>query len=149
MLLLFSKMTREIKQYVTELTAATEEKHAILAQLEVAAQIQQGTLPNLAEVNASLQAKKNDYIIKAGMLSAKLVGGDMYDCYLLGSDKLLLFTDGLNEAENNLHEFYGNERLQQVFLHARSPEEIMEEISHFVADAPPCDDKTYLWIERV
>lgn len=102
----------------------------------------------MAEVNASLQAKKNDYIIKAGMLSAKLVGGDMYDCYLLGSDKLLLFTDGLNEAENNLHEFYGNEHLQQVFLHARSPEEIMEEISHFVADAPS-DDKTYLWIERV
>ena len=62
--------------------------------------------------------------------------------------KLLIFTDGLNEAENQQNEFYGDDRLRESFLKAKSPEEIMADIARFVGDAPPSDDKTYLWIER-
>lgn len=64
------------------------------------------------------------------------------------TNKLLIFTDGLNEAENAAHEFYGDERLRTIFLKAQAPEEIMADINSFVGDAPPSDDKTYLWVER-
>lgn len=62
--------------------------------------------------------------------------------------KLLIFTDGLNEAENQQNEFYGDDRLREIFLKAKSPEEIMADIACFVGNASPSDDKTYLWIER-
>lgn len=62
--------------------------------------------------------------------------------------KLLIFTVGLNEAENQQNEFYGDDRLREIFLKAKSPEEIMADIARFVGNASPSDDKTYLWIER-
>ena len=62
--------------------------------------------------------------------------------------KLLIFTVGLNEAENQQNEFYGDDRLREIFLKAKSPEEIMADIACFVGNASPSDDKTYLWIER-
>lgn len=61
---------------------------------------------------------------------------------------LLLYTDGLNEAENADHEFFGNERLEQSFLSASAPEQILAAISGFILDAEQSDDMTYLWLER-
>ncbi|MDO4204498.1 MAG: PP2C family protein-serine/threonine phosphatase [Selenomonadaceae bacterium] len=271
----FTQMTQDIKHYLADLTAAAEAKHSLQSQLDVAALIQQGTLPNLDSINSLLQTRNQPYIIKGSMQAARQVGGDMLDCGCIDDDhilltvgdvagkgvpaalfamvtqalidnstcnkpscisaladiagrvnnaleannretlfvtlwtgilelssgrityvnaghnppmlakldgsgelhlleelsgpvlglmpdipytshtallppdhKLLIFTDGLNEAENRQHEFYGDERLREMFLRAKAPEEIMEDINHFVGDAPPSDDKTYLWVER-
>ena len=65
-------------------------------------------------------------------------------------DALLLYTDGLTEAENTLHEQFGDDRLQAA-LHGRKEavahlETIKQQISVFVDGAPQSDDLTMLFI---
>ena len=87
-------------------------------------------------------------------LSGPVLGlmGDMeyesFEFFLPPGAHLLLYTDGLNEAENGKGEFYSNERLEECFSRAASPDEIYDDIQKFVAGAPQSDDLTYLWLER-
>ena len=65
-------------------------------------------------------------------------------------DALLLYTDGLTEAENTRHEQFGEDRLRAA-LHGRKEavahlETIKQHISVFVDGAPQSDDLTMLFI---
>ena len=65
-------------------------------------------------------------------------------------DALFLYTDGLTEAENVLHEQFGEERMKET-LHGRKTaqshlENIKRQVSLFVGDAPQSDDLTMLFI---
>ena len=65
-------------------------------------------------------------------------------------DAILLYTDGITEAENARHEQFGEERLKAA-LHGRKPskdhqENIKRQVSLFVGDAPQSDDLTLLFI---
>jgi serine phosphatase RsbU (regulator of sigma subunit) len=66
---------------------------------------------------------------------------------------LFLYTDGLNEAENNLQEQFGDKRLLS-FFQSRSNEDCQQIISQmnatvssFVGDAEPSDDLTMLCLK--
>ena len=61
-------------------------KQAIEAQLDIAASIQRGALPHPEDVDAKLDG----YELRAEMHPAKEVGGDMYDCFLLDPQHLLV-----------------------------------------------------------
>ena len=68
---------------------------------------------------------------------------------LKANSHLLLYTDGVTEAENNLAKFYGSERLLEIFGKANSScannlELILADIKQFVNDNPQSDDITML-----
>lgn len=69
---------------------------------------------------------------------------------------ILLFTDGLTEAENGGHAQFGEERIQQVAtrllsMHQHQPQELikqmLQEVHYFVAGAEQSDDLTMLAIQ--
>lgn len=62
--------------------------------------------------------------------------------------KLLLYTDGLNEAENSQQELFDNSRLEEAFARQGSIEDVLHDVQEFVGDATQSDDMTYLWLER-
>lgn len=260
----FAQMTCDIRSYIKNMSAAIAEKESIAAQLNVAAQIQQSSLPDTQEINQRLKG----YSLTAGMFPAKEVGGDMYDCFMLPSgrlaifiadvsgkgvpaalfmmaaktllqsyaqlgdpakilsavndslaennsnmmfvtawlgiiepasgrmeyanaghnypllqesgqpelwlrqrsgpalgvmpglsyknyaitlppdSKLLLYTDGITEAENPRQEFYGAERLARRFQRAHISEDILFSVLEFTEGHPQSDDITFLWLSR-
>lgn len=118
------------------------------------------TTGSLKYINAGhnpplLFSKKGDSMQWLEDLSGPVLGlmdGMTYQVYemtLEKGDKLLLYTDGLNEAENAKGEFYGNERLIKAFERANNPQEIISDIEEFVDGAEQSDDMTYLWFERI
>jgi serine phosphatase RsbU (regulator of sigma subunit) len=69
-------------------------------------------------------------------------------------DTLLLYTDGITEAESPTHDFYGLERLVQV-LQARAGatadstrQAILDSVSSFTQDAPLSDDIALIVLQR-
>lgn len=65
---------------------------------------------------------------------------------------LFVYTDGINEAENNRHEQFGNERLQVLLKknwgNARETSETVHQaVEKFVGDAEPSDDLTKMCIK--
>ena len=65
-------------------------------------------------------------------------------------DAIFLYTDGLTEAENAVHEQYGEERMEEVLRTRNSSEghldDIKQSVAAFVGDAPQSDDLTILFI---
>ena len=66
------------------------------------------------------------------------------------NDALFLYTDGLTEAENSIHEQFGEERMTQALRVWESAnnhlESIKQKVNEFVGDAPQSDDLTMLVI---
>ena len=85
--------------------------------------------------------------------------GESVDC--VWNRPMLIYTDGVNEAENHTQEQFGDERLLRVLNHASQPfgERTPKSHSHFLVDellqavathvdgAEPSDDMTMLCIE--
>lgn len=71
-----------------------------------------------------------------------------YEFTLPFNSKLLLYTDGITEAENPRQEFYGEQRLERRFQRAHIPEDILFSVLEFSEDCPQSDDITFLWLSR-
>ncbi|HEY5123657.1 MAG TPA: PP2C family protein-serine/threonine phosphatase, partial [Ignavibacteria bacterium] len=71
------------------------------------------------------------------------------------NDVALLYTDGIVEAANKNFEFYGEERLKNIFINngGLTPknlcERIIEDVQKFSANGKYSDDKTIVVIKRV
>lgn len=80
-----------------------------------------------------------------------IIAGRIYKNYELTlpiNSKLLLYTDGITEAENPRQEFYGEQRLERRFQRAHIPEDILFSVLEFAEDCPQSDDITFLWLSR-
>lgn len=73
----FEKMSHDIHLYIENIASITAEREQSKAQLDVARKIQYGIVP------ASFSEIRNGIDISALMQSAKEVGGDFYDCFIL------------------------------------------------------------------
>jgi len=68
---------------------------------------------------------------------------------------LLLFTDGVTEAENREHRLYSSERLAKALATARVSDArrvvtvVIDDVSRFIGDAEQADDMTLLAVRRV
>ena len=80
----FEQMNFEVCEYISKLAAVTAEKERIGAELSVAAQIQNDMLPRIFPPFP----ERGEFDIYASMRPAKEVGGDFYDFYLLGENRL-------------------------------------------------------------
>lgn len=80
----FSKMYREIGEYIARLETVTAEKERIGAELDVAAKIQTSMLPCIFPPFPN----RDEFDIYATMDPAKEVGGDFYDFFMVDDDHL-------------------------------------------------------------
>lgn len=78
-------MTGQMKLYLQDLQQATAERQRTATELEMAARIQAGMLPDVAAL-----AGRKEYDLAAAMYTAKEMGGDFYDAYLLDDRHLAL-----------------------------------------------------------
>ena len=81
----FDKMTRDIKDYITNINKATKEREKIESELMIAQTIQYSTLPNVFPPYPN----RTEFNIFAHMETAKEVGGDFYDYYFIGKNKFM------------------------------------------------------------
>ena len=79
----FNDMTEKLKLYIKNLAETTAEKERIATELDLAARIQAGILPN------DFPAQEG-FDLFATMHPAKEVGGDFYDFFFLGDTRLLV-----------------------------------------------------------
>ena len=79
----FNDMTEKLKLYIKNLAETTAEKERIATELDLAARIQAGILPNDFPV-------QEGFDLFATMHPAKEVGGDFYDFFFLGDTRLLV-----------------------------------------------------------
>ena len=76
------------------------------------------------------------------------------DVSLAPGEKLLLYTDGVPEAQNGDREFFGSEQLQEAVLSAQSEpvamvvQEILSRVQNFVGESDPSDDISILALAR-
>lgn len=80
----FNNMTVELKKYIVNLAAETAARERISSELEVAAQIQNDMVPNIFPAYPD----RPEFDIYAEMHTAKEVGGDFYDFFLIDENHL-------------------------------------------------------------
>jgi len=80
----FIKMMGEIKRYIINLAEETTKRERMSSELAVAAQIQSDLLPNVFPAFPA----NSCFDIYAEMHAAREVGGDFYDFFLIGEEKL-------------------------------------------------------------
>ncbi len=82
----FNAMTDELQRHMDELAQATAKAERAKTELEVAASIQAGMLPEAIKA----ERYKGQLDLAAMMHPAKMVGGDFYDFYFMDEDNLVL-----------------------------------------------------------
>jgi len=82
----FEEMDKRLKIYIRENEAAAAEKERFATEMNLAARIQLGMLPDTAAVFS----KRNEIDISASINPAKAVGGDFYDFFFLDETHLAL-----------------------------------------------------------
>ncbi len=93
----------------------------------------------------------------AGMVAGAFPGAVYEQAHyrLAAGDILVVFTDGVTEAQNHAGKFFGEERLLKVLVTARprtaaeALQAIRDALAEFTADAPRFDDITILAIRLV
>ncbi|BBC25664.1 SpoIIE family protein phosphatase [Pseudanabaena sp. ABRG5-3] len=82
----FRRMRDSLQLYIHDLQETTAAKQKLESELSIAAQIQRTMLPRTSTVNSV----NSPYDISAVLKPARIVGGDLYDFFLLGSERLCL-----------------------------------------------------------
>lgn len=82
----FCNMAKDIKTYMANLAQVTAERERVATELNVAKQIQASMLPCIFPAFPN----RTEFDIYATMNPAKEVGGDFYDFFLIGEDKIAL-----------------------------------------------------------
>lgn len=76
----------DLRKYVANMTASNDERSKVEGQLAIAQSIQGGLLPDVNK----LQKILTGYKLMVGFEPTEYVCGDMYDCYMLDDDHLML-----------------------------------------------------------
>ncbi|WP_458405003.1 PP2C family protein-serine/threonine phosphatase [Methanobrevibacter sp.] len=67
------------------------------------------------------------------------------------SDEIVLYTDGITDANNNMNEMYGADKLQSFFNEFKSNDDpinpLLDSINEFCRDAEQFDDMTLLYLK--
>ena len=79
-----AELAQEIDDYLGQISVISAEKERIGAELDIAGQIQEGVLPS----NFPAFPERKEFDIFASMYTAKEVGGDFYDFFLIDDDHL-------------------------------------------------------------
>lgn len=84
------EMRRSLKDYINDLTATTAAKERIESELKIARNIQMSFLPKRLDLGEA----EGLVDLRAKLISAKAVGGDLYDYFMMQSGRHLYFAVG-------------------------------------------------------
>ena len=128
----FEEMDNRLKIYLRENTAITAEKERIQTELDLATRIQRdmlpGTFPPFPEFN--------EFDIYASMKTAREVGGDFYDFFLIDEDHLGLTIADVSDKgiPAALFMMMSRRMLRDYAMTGRSPRQVVELMNRQICD---------------
>ena len=108
--------------------------------------------PYIIRKNFTLETLDQKHGLPLGLFEDKLYSSDTLHLY--SGESLVLYTDGITEAENKYNELFNDKRLQNaLLLRKRSSSKVLtntiiSQVENFVAMAEQSDDITVLVISR-
>ncbi len=126
----FNKMTSDLKICIENLRETTAAKKRIESELEIASQIQLSMLPTIFPPFPD----REEFGIYATMEPAKEVGGDFYDFFLIGEDKLCLIIGDVSGkgVPASLFMVISKTLLKTEALRGISPDEILHRVNNIL-----------------
>ena len=128
-------MERDISEYTENLASVTAEKERVATELDMAAGIQTHMLPSTFPAFPD----RTDFDIFASMVPAKEVGGDFYDFFLAGEDRLCLLIADVSGKGVPAALFMMTARtmLKSVSQGPRSPAEVLRHVNAQICENNP------------
>lgn len=126
----FAYMEKELARYIQNEREAAAERERIRSELRIAAEIQQGALPERLQVPGDMAS------IKAHMVPALEVGGDLYD-YFMVDEHTLMFSLGDVSGKGvpaALFMFATQHMLRSLAMRKLSLEEVMAKLNNTLSE---------------
>lgn len=138
-------MERDLGNYVRTITRVTGEKERIGAELNIASQIQEGMLPSIFPAFP----ERKEFDIYATMHTAKEVGGDFYDFFLIDDDHLaMVMADVSGKGVPAALFMMASKILINNFsaIDRTSPAHILETVNHHICMNNPAEMFVTAWL---
>ena len=138
-------MEQELGDYVTTLTRVTGEKERIGAELNIASQIQEGMIPSIFPAFP----ERREFDIYASMHTAKEVGGDFYDFFLVDDDHLAIVMADVSGKGVPAALFMMASKIlikNYAYVEQKSPARILELVNHQICQNNPAEMFVTTWL---
>ena len=138
-------MERDLGNYVRTITRVTGEKERLGAELTIASQIQEGMIPSIFPAFP----ERPEFDIYANMHTAKEVGGDFYDFFLIDDDHLaLVMADVSGKGVPAALFMMASKILINNFsaIERTSPAHILETVNHHICQNNPAEMFVTVWL---
>ncbi|MCR5626292.1 MAG: SpoIIE family protein phosphatase [Lachnospiraceae bacterium] len=128
----FDEMSKRIEEYTKEVAAVAAEKEKQQAEMNIAMDIQNGNLP----VNFEEFCEGKPFSLFAHMDAAKEVGGDFYDYFMIGEDRVcLLIADVAGKGiPGAMFMLICSTIVKNTARHFKEPNEILNELNLHLQD---------------
>ena len=140
----FEHMNSDLIGYIDENTRITAEKERIDTELSLATDIQAGMLPDKFPAFPD----RKDFDIYASMKPAKEVGGDFYDFFMIGENKLGLVMADVSGKGVPAALFMMQSKiiLKNYALMDLSPKAVLEEVNRQICESNPQGMFVTIWL---
>ncbi len=138
-------MEQELGDYVTTLTRVTGEKERIGAELNIASQIQEGMIPSIFPAFP----ERREFDIFASMHTAKEVGGDFYDFFLIDDDHLAIVMADVSGKGVPAALFMMASKIlikNYAYIEQASPARVLELVNHQICQNNPAEMFVTTWL---
>lgn len=138
-------MAREIDDYLDQIATISSEKERIGAELDIAGKIQEGVLPSIFPAFP----ERREFDVYASMHTAKEVGGDFYDFFLVDDDHLaIVMADVSGKGIPAALFMMASKILINNFstIGSASPAHILETVNHHICLNNPAEMFVTTWL---
>ncbi len=138
-------MEQELGDYVNTLTRVTGEKERIGAELNIASQIQEGMIPSTFPAFP----ERREFDIFASMHTAKEVGGDFYDFFLIDDDHLAIVMADVSGKGVPAALFMMASKIlikNYAYIEQTSPARMLELVNHQICQNNPAEMFVTAWL---
>lgn len=138
------QMEIDINRYIDELTTVTAEKERIGVELSIAAKIQTDMLPSIFPPFP----ERKEFDLYASMVTAKEVGGDFYDFFMVDEDRLALVIADVSGkgVPAALFMVISKTLLKNYAQNGLSPQEVLETVNNKLYENNHADMFVTAWI---
>ena len=138
-------MEQELGDYITTLTRVTGEKERLGAELNIASQIQEGMIPSIFPAFP----ERREFDIFASMHTAKEVGGDFYDFFLIDDDHLAIVIADVSGKGVPAALFMMASKIlikNYAYIDQSSPARVLELVNHQICQNNPAEMFVTTWL---